>query len=397
MSRVNLRSYAVRNVTGFLRRHYGNLASQSAGTHPTLLPWQSAHGSLKGMLTDLGTQTQKINFGDRSIEVALPGFDRFFDDKNEAQLERLLDGMVFGPDGKYRAPVVGLDGKPQTSTVFPIRVLPPDWQNPALNGPDAAVMSQFRSADEYTFYQANRFYHRTRPSDAQKRMRRPNFQNVPDAPKADDFDFHRIVASFADYPEVMRALGLVIDCVLPKSNPLLTALGNNALADGTFGVDVVWSNGHNGDNDAYPNTAWRVTKGRFVTRARTTDHTNGLLQLQGAHDRTLAVPQSAAKPLKSDFDVYQMDPDGASIKTTNFLITAQNLVGKSLKPGSHGDVTYTTGDKQPVAALRSGGLGVSRHGRAAEVAMTAASAALKNTAMEGSAAQSRNIVLFTKT
>ena len=80
MSQVNLRSYAVRNVTGFLRRHYGNLASQSAGTHPTLLPWQSAHGSLKGMLTDLGTQTQKINFGNRSIEMPLPGFDRFFDD-----------------------------------------------------------------------------------------------------------------------------------------------------------------------------------------------------------------------------------------------------------------------------------------------------------------------------
>ncbi len=396
MSQVNLRSYAVRNVTGFLRRHYGNLASQSAGTHPTLLPWQSAHGSLKGMLTDLGTQTQKINFGNRSIEMPLPGFDRFFDDKNEAQLERLLDGMVFGPDGKYRAPVVGVDGKPQSSKVFPIRCLPADWQDPASNGPDAVVMKQFRSADEYTFYQANRFYHRTRPTDAQKRMRRPNFQNVPDAPKANDFDFHRIVASFADYPEVMRALGLVIDCALPKSNPLLTALGNKALADGTFGVDVVWSNGHNGDNDAYPNTAWRVTKGRFVTRARTTDHIDGLLQLEGAHDRTLAAPQTAAKPLRSDFDVYQMDPDGASIKTTNFLVTAQNLVGKSLKPGSHGDVTYTTGDKQPVAALRSGGLGVSRHGRAAEVAMTAASAALKNAAMEASAAQSRNIVLFTE-
>ena len=45
-------------------------------------------------------------------------------------------------------------------------------------------------------------------------------------------------------------------------------------------------------------------------------------------------------------------------------------MGKSLKPGTHGEVTYTTGDRQPVAALRSGGLGVSRHGRAAQIAQS---------------------------
>ena len=41
MAQVNLRSFAVRNVLGLLRKHYGELAVQSAGTHPTLLPWKT--------------------------------------------------------------------------------------------------------------------------------------------------------------------------------------------------------------------------------------------------------------------------------------------------------------------------------------------------------------------
>lgn len=396
MSQVNLRSFAVRNVVRFLRRHYGALATEAAATHPTLLPWRGAQRDLKGMLTELGTLVETVSFGDRSVDFPRPGFDRFFDERAEAVLERTLDAEVFSPQGRYTAPVIGIDGKPSKDVLMPVRCLPADWQNPAGKPPvgEAAVMGMFRSADEYTFYQANRFYHRTRPTEAQKRMRRPRFENVPPPPVEDPFDFHRIVASFADYPAVLRALGLIIDVVLPKTNPILSSLGNQAQADGGIGVDVVWSNGHNGDADAYPNTAWRVTAGRFVTRSRTSDHLNGLLRLEGAHDPSLVASPTGAKPGHSDFDVYQLDPDGAALKTTNFLISAQNLVGKSLQPGSHGEVTYTTGDKQAVAALRSGGLGVSRHGRAAEVALTAASAALKNVALEGTSSQSRNILLY---
>ena len=135
MSRVNLRSFAVRNVVGFLREHYGNLAAQSAGTHPTLLPWAGAHGTLKGMLTDLGTRTQKINLGDRSIEVPVPGFDRFLGDEG-AKTERLISGMVFGPDSRYRAPVVGIDGKPQSNQQLAIRVFGVD---PSLDDREIAL------------------------------------------------------------------------------------------------------------------------------------------------------------------------------------------------------------------------------------------------------------------
>lgn len=393
MSKVNLRSFPVRNVLGMLRKHYGSLAVQSAGTHPTLLPWKDAHPGLKGMLTDLGTRTQKIPLADRQIEVPLPGFDRLFDDANREGLEQRLRQMVFGPKSNYRAPTAGIGadeaGQPVQGPQFPIRVLPPDWSNPADGGPDAPLMSQFASAGEYTLYQANRFYRREPPSAQQLAMRRPDLANVPAPPKAPDYDFHRILASYADYPALLRALGLVIDCVLEDASPIETPLLNAPEAKGVMGLELQWSTGHEPDDDRCPRTAWLADKARFVTRPRTGDHERGMLRLENADDRH-------GTDKRGPFEVYQVDPDGAALKTVDFLLSAQNLVAKSFALGTDGRVTYTTGDRQPVAALRSGGLGVSRHGRAATVAQGAASAALKDQAIAAGVAQARQIVLFTE-
>jgi len=391
MSRVNLRSFPVRHVLGFLREHYGNLAQQSATTHPTLLPWRQAHPGLKTMLGELGTRTHVTNFGSGQVETPLPGFDRFFGRQNEEAIEALLDRQVFSEQGKYQTSVVGLDGQTDPKKKFAVRVLPSDWQDPALGRPDAAVMSQFRSQAEYSFYQANRFYRRRPATEAEQRMRRPNFQGVPPAPKPPEYDFHRIIASYADTPQVLRALGLIIDVVLPKGNPIEAQLKLQAQVDGVLGVEIISWPGHNLNNDSYPRTAWRATKQRFVTRSRTNEHAHGLLALEGAHDPTLGSGKS-----RSPFSVFQLDTDGAALKTVDYLLTAQNLIGKSLKTGSHGEVTYTTGDKQPVAALRGGGLGVAQHGRAAAVAMGAAAAALKNAAVTTSATESRKVVLFSE-
>ncbi len=393
MSQVNLRSYAVRNVLGLMRKHYGTLAVQSASTHPTLLPWKDAHPDLKGMLTDLGTRTFKTDFGNTSIETLLPGFNRFFDDKNRKGLENQLRALVFGKNGKYIAPTAGIDidgdGNPQAGPAFRIRVLPPDWNDPAGGGPDAPLMSQFNSAAEYTLYQANRFYRREPPSDAQRAMRRPPHQNVPAPPPVPEYDFHRIVASYADYPELLRRLGLVIDCVLPANSPIDQLVGAAGQAQGVMGLEFTWGAGHNSGDDHCPRTGWYADKERFTTRERTSDHDRGLLRLESADDRW-----GVGKKQTSPFDVYQVDPDGAALKTVDFLLSAQNLVGRSLKPGADGEITYSTGDRQPVAMLRSGGLGVTRHGRAAVVAQNAASAALKDQAIQSGPATAKKIVLF---
>lgn len=394
MSKVNLRSFPVRNVLGFLRRHYGRLAVQSTSTHPTLLPWRNAHPDLKGMLGAIGTRTQSINLGDRKLEVVLPGFSRFFDESPRGSIESRLKREVFSPDGQYRIPVPATDapetGTPQQGGQAVLRVLPPDWRDPQLGGPDASLMSQFASADEYTFYQADRFYRREPPSDAQRRMRRPSFQNVPPPPKPPEYDFHRIVASYADYPHLLRALGLIIDCAVDDDGPIDAKVSaGNGVAHGQMALEISWGNNHKPDDDTTPRTAWTADKERFFVRPRRNEFDRGLLRLEMSDDGW-----GVAKRDKPGlFDVYQVDPDGGALKTVGFTLSAQNLVAKSLSIRQiDGEITYTTGDKQPVAALRSGGLGVSRHGRATQVAQDAAAAALKNHVIEQG--NGRSVVFF---
>ncbi|MFN7000883.1 MAG: hypothetical protein ACK4ST_12780, partial [Elioraea tepidiphila] len=287
MSRVNLRSYPTRNVLRFVRRNYAKLAVQAATNHPTLLPWKGASGPLKDMLTEAGTRTQTINLGDRQIELPLPGFSRFFGGDGEQSLDKQLRANVFGPDSRYRAPLLAIaapdDGPPAAAGEFPLRVLPPDWNDPSGGGADAPVMSQFTTADEYTLYQAMRFYRREPPSAAERKLRRPSFADVPASPKPPEFDFHRIVASYGDMPALLRALGLILDFALPANSPIDAMIGSGSAA-GLIRVQVAWSTPQSG-TDATPRTAWQGDKERFLARPRTADHQRGLLRLEGSNDR----------------------------------------------------------------------------------------------------------------
>ncbi|MBY8977074.1 hypothetical protein KHP62_14750 [Rhodobacteraceae bacterium NNCM2] len=382
MSQVNLHSYPVRNVLSFAKKHYGRLSVQSASTHPTLLPWNDAHPDLKGMLQDIGTRTQKIPFGDRQVEVALPGFSRFYDGK----VDDTVRESVFGEQSLYRMPVPGTtageQGTPRTASQARRRVLNPDWTNPRrsrggarLSGAaDAALMDQFHSADEYTFYQADRFYRRDRTAVA---MRYPDYANIPDPPTVPEYDFHRIIASYANYPELLRRLGLVIDFLIEDASLIesrVAAGGGTGLGQMQLVID--WPGGAPGE-EAFPRTAWLAHPDRFVPRPRGNTQVAGLLRLEDSDDSWGIAPNDDKK--EGLFDLYQVDPDGAAIKTVNFTLTAQNLVSRSLSlTQKHGEVTYTTGNRQPVAALRSAGLGVSQHGRAVELATNAAAADLKN-------------------
>lgn len=404
MSKVNLRSFALRNVLRCLRRNYGALAVQSADDHPTLLPWRNADPGLKGFLTELGTRTQTINLGDRQVEFALPGFSRFFDDG----FEKRIDGTVFGGRGLYTMPVEDAEVRSEgelpedpvsTQIVGTVarRTLPSDWYNPRPGGPgtpllpnpDAAFMDNFSSAQEYDFYQANRFYRREPYTEAETKVRRPDFENIPAPPKAPDYDFHRIAASFSNYPALQRELGLVLDFAIEDSKIIDARIAaGNGTARGQMRLEIRWGHDHDPAWDTRPVTAWVADKERFNTRPRSSDQTRGLLRLERCDD---------AMGLKHDkpglFDIYQVDPDGSALKTVNFTLSAQNLVAKSLSfKQQDGEVTYTTGDRQPVAALRSGGIGISRHGMATEIAKDAASAAVKNQKIEGG--NGHRVVLF---
>lgn len=380
MSKVNLFSYSVAGVLGLAREHYGRLAVDATTTHPTLLPWRNAHPVLRGMLEACGTKTVFEREGRLKVERLEPGFDRFFDD-GEGGIERALRALVYGErsvyPGQTTAPGANADGDPQAGATFALRALPGKWQDQNHHGVDQSLMANWRSQGEYTLFLANRFYRRDPPTAAQREIRRPDGKNLPPAPALPDMDFHAIVASYGDYPALLRRLGLVIDCVLPADSPLDRQIAAAPHAQGRIFLTLRWDGEPAGGN-ACPATAWTGDAERFTARSRSPDHERGMLRLRRADDRW-----DLREPRNPQFDVYQVDPDGAALKTVDFVLTAQNLVGRSLQRGAGGEVTYTTGDKQPVAALRSGGLGVARRDRAREVAQNAASAALKNAALAG--------------
>lgn len=388
MSAVNLRSFAVRNVLGLVRRYYSRLAVQSASTHPTLLPWENAHPDLKDMLAECGTRTRKV----RATEVALPGFERLLDADGKGSVAQQLRSLVFGPQGRYQAGMAGIgadqEGNPVGAGSFRIRALPSDWHAPDGHEPDDDLMSLWNTQAEYTLYQANRFYQRTQASAAQQALRRPTMADIPKPPIPPEFDFHRIIASYGDYPELLKKLGLIVDCVLPPNSVIDQQLAAAGQTQGVMSLILRWDERRKQDQDACPGTVWQADHLRFSVHNRSDDHERGMLNLRYANDNW------GSKKNQSLFDVYQVDPDATALKTVDFLLSAQRLVAKSLAPGGQGAVTYTTGDKQAVAALRSGGLGVSRHGRAAAVAQNAAAAALKDQAMKAGPLAARKIALF---
>ena len=362
-SEKNLFSFSTRDVTRFIRGHYSNVAMDSPGKHPALLPFRASQNALGGMLRQLGTN-----------EKGARPFKRFFDQP--------LSGsdQVFGPKArKHEAPNANGSG----TVVFPLRVmpLPEDWKS---NAPSGSWMANFGSAEEYAFYQANRFYKRTSLTPEQLKQRRPDFKNVGLPPGEPVFDFHRLLASLADYPALQRALGLIIDCEIPADSSLAQQI--SAGGSGQFSLLVDWGKSGNAADDRCPTSVWQAQDRRFTMQPRSAAVRGGMLNL------TNAIEAGSGKPGNPHFDVYTLDVDGSALKTVNFLLTAQNLVTRSV--GSQKKVTYTTGNEQPLATLRSSGIGINAYGRARQVATDAATAKDKNSKLAASAQDANSVLLF---
>ena len=322
LSRTRIRSYPIRNVLAYLKENYSKLAVESPRELPDLLPEDGDRSALRDMLEDAGTkfpeklgpEEEKLNAGKEPKED--PGFSRFF-------------------DGDFEEP--------------------PDY--------DPGV---FRTKTEYDLYQADRFYRREK---REPHKRRPDFRNIPKRLKAPKFDFHRSVAALADYPELMRRLGLVLDFVL--ETPITATIGYMRLC-------VKLSSG--ADINETPWTAFLIDDYHFLTRPRTDELKSGLLNLRGSNDK---YGDSAVL-----YDMYQVDPDGAAIKTVDFVVNAQGLVAGA----GRNRIAAGIVSKQGVAALRSGGLGVSRHERAKSLVNDIATMTENNSNLEGN--RSGGIVLY---
>jgi len=210
-------------------------------------------------------------------------------------------------------------------------------------------------------------------------------------------DFHKIVSSLGNYPEIMKALGLVINLTVPLPAGLAPS--------STVKVAPVWApdaQPSSFNSDFSPKTAYALDTGRSWFAARPekpdSDIIDGQLKLND----------------HQNFPVMSVDVDGSALKMANLadrlasatlaesensaaggaqpmmlrMSTSNNGGGQAQAPsGAAEQVEPGTQTVQPQAAaglpaLRTGGLSVSRAGKAEWLVSLFSRATLNNQAVE---------------
>lgn len=187
-----------------------------------------------------------------------------------------------------------------------------------------------------------RFHHRPETRAGDQHLAEPDPQWVAPPVSQPEIDVHGALGLLADHPLLLRRLGLVVDLALLGDVP-----------DGPFRVRLV---ARYADPQPDPRTAHHGPWSRVVRRAPLFvaadggDVVAGQLDLSGAR-----APESAA----GDFDVVQVDPDGAALRLVNAASTMRALaVGAEL-----GYASYDTPKEGSLPTLRSAGLAIVRTGR----------------------------------
>jgi hypothetical protein len=229
------------------------------------------------------------------------------------------------------------------------------------------------------------------------RMSHPALPEKIEPIQPPEIDFHKIVSSLGNYPEIMKALGLVINLTVP--------LPAGLAASSTVMVKPVWSSDAQPasfNTDFSPNTAYALDTGRsrFAPRPEKPDSDiiDGQLKLND----------------HQNFPVMTVDVDGSALKMVNLAdrLTSATLEesenpasggthpvmmrvtpsgnGNKQSQSSSGGVAHAesgaqaaqTQAKVGLPALRSGGLSVSRAGKAEWLVNIFSRATLNNQAVE---------------
>jgi len=192
------------------------------------------------------------------------------------------------------------------------------------------------------FVAAHLFYNRPKPPALTKYHRSPSAATLSEVPNRLDVpesDFHMMIASTSDWPNIMRLLGIAIDLEfdIPAGVPSTGRLHFDAFVPSPFAAYTV----------ATPHawTRYRLEPDSFMPAPGDgSDIVDGYLRLDDA-DR---------------FILSTIDVDGAAIKTIN---TARNLQ-RSLLPRNK---TPRTPQRSGLPTLRSAGLQVLRVNRGSRV------------------------------
>jgi hypothetical protein len=188
--------------------------------------------------------------------------------------------------------------------------------------------------------------------------------------KQKELEFHEIVASLANYPEILRRIGLVFELDLQMGGLTLAGSGRIRVRPkfATTPTGLVSSE--------QPWTRFEVKDGRFLAQSKPGgDLTLGMLHLDGASDVT---PDQLAKSNDVRFSLMQIDADGAAMKAVDFAINMRGLAMQKMD--------YTNPDTAGLPALRSSGIGLLRHNRAYNVYQNLQLIAARNTAFTGGSA-----------
>ncbi|MCU4157426.1 hypothetical protein J1N10_15725 [Carboxylicivirga sp. A043] len=107
------------------------------------------------------------------------------------------------------------------------------------------------------------------------------------------FEFHDVMATINSYPQIMRKMGFVLDFTIPFNNSIpskgtLTVVPQNLDLSEDYALSI-------------PSTAYEITDEGFFTR----DRSNSLFK------------QGFVRINSDDFEVVQIDADGAALKTNN--------------------------------------------------------------------------------
>lgn len=387
LSKQNLRSFPVRTVVSYLHSHYGALADADGLERPSLF---GPGGRLQTMLGEIGVGGSRRQHG---------GIGRWFSDGRSKEtgttrLEATLNELYFSDQGVAPPTVVGIDGKPRDNGSSYISARKLRRTLPANLGGAAAGL--FHSDSEYALYQANRFYQR--PENTRPYSALPVAGSASAPIKPPEFDFHRMAASFADAPSVMRELGLVLDAVVVGSRELVDQAAGlpGRLLRATMRLEVRHPDYDIATDESLPSTAFWLTPRRFVCDTRTDRHRAGLLRLGGA--RPIGNQAQELQGKDRGFALTAVDPDGAALKTIGFALSLQDHLAKVADASDPdtlkqpGELSYTTSQGEGVAALRSQGITLVEHDRAGHVADDAIASSLKNEAVNTH--QGQKIVWF---
>ena len=154
-------------------------------------------------------------------------------------------------------------------------------------------------------------------------------------------EFHSFIARCADYPELLRHLGLAFD-VLLKDDPGIPEVSTiRLLPDDNEGPFLTLLT----PEAARPETLYHYTERVWVPASR--EH------IGDVRDGSLAIERDDA------FDVIQVDPDGSALKLSNLLDTVRRTAA-----GLAGTDRSMTADAASLPALRSAGILIARQNRA---------------------------------